>query len=129
IDQATIEAMLRHDSWLVATLAIVMDEALLAPDLEANPEFAEVEWLPRRNAAPEAYRQAIASGVKWTCGTDAMHGRMSDEIAWLVKIGIEPMDVIVAATQSGADICGLGSELGSLEPGKLADIIAVHGNP
>lgn len=129
IDEAAIEAMLKHDTWLVATLAIVMDEELLAPDLDANPEFAEVEWLPRRAAAPEAYRQAVASGVKWTCGTDAMHGRMSDEISWLVKIGIEPMDALVAATQSGADICGLGTELGSLDAGKLADIIAVRGNP
>lgn len=129
IDQPTIEAMVERRTWLVATLAIVLDEELLAPDLEANPTFAEVEWLPRRAAAPQAYRAAVAAGVRWACGTDAMHGRMADEVAALVTIGLSPADTLVAATRSGAEICGLGDRLGTLEPGKLADLIAVDGNP
>ena len=129
IDPATIAAMAARDTWLVATLAIVLDEDLLAPDLEANPEFAEVEWLPRRAAAPGAYRDAVAAGVRWACGTDAMHGRMADEIAVLMGIGLAPADVLIAATRSGAEICGLGSRLGTVEPGKLADLIVVAGNP
>lgn len=129
IDEPTIALMAARGTWLVATLAIVMDEALLAPDLLANPAFAEVEWLPRRAAAPAAYRQAIAAGVRWACGTDAMHGRMADEIAALIEIGIPPPEVLIAATRSGAELCGLGSELGTLEAGKLADLIVVGGDP
>lgn len=129
IDEPTIALMAARGTWLVATLAIVMDEALLAPDLLANPAFAEVEWLPRRAAAPAAYRQAIAAGVRWACGTDAMHGRMADEIAALIEIGIPPSEVLIAATRSGAELCGLGSELGTLEAGKLADLIVVGGDP
>jgi imidazolonepropionase-like amidohydrolase len=97
--------------------------------LIANPEFAEVEWLPRRAAAPDAYRAAIAAGVRWACGTDAMHGRMADEVAALAAIGIAPRDVLIAATRSGAELCGLGRWLGTLEVGKLADVIVVEGNP
>lgn len=129
IDAPTIDAMVARGSWLVATLAIVLDEPLLAADLAANPEFATVEWLPRRAAAPDAYRNAIAAGVRWACGTDAMHGWMADEIAALVGIGIPPMDVLVAATRSGAELCGLADQLGTLEAGKLADLIVVEGNP
>ena len=129
IDAETIASMVSHRTWLVATLAIVMDEALLAPDLEANPVFAEVEWLPRRAAAPAAYRAAIAAGVRWACGTDAMHGRMADEVAALVDIGLPAADVMVAATRSGAELCGLGRETGTLEVGKRADAIVVAGNP
>lgn len=129
IDDATIALMAERNTWLVATLAIVLDEALLAPDLLANPAFAEIEWLPRRAAAPEAYRRAVAAGVRWACGTDAMHGRMADEIIALIEIGIPPHDVLVAATRSGAEICGLGAELGTLEAGKLADLIVLDGDP
>jgi imidazolonepropionase-like amidohydrolase len=129
IDRPTIDLMVERGAWLVATLAIVLDEDLLAPDLTANPTFADVEWLPRRAAAPEAYRSAVAAGVRWACGTDAMHGRMADEIAALVGIGIPPGDVLIAATRSGAELCGLGDRLGTVEPGKLADLIVVDGNP
>ena len=129
LDDAAIELMRQRDTWLVATLAIVLDEELLAPDLAANPVFAEVEWLPRRSAAPTAYRAAIAAGIRWACGTDAMHGRMADEVAALVGIGIPVTDVLVAATRSGAEISGLGSSLGTVEPGKLADLLVVDGNP
>ncbi|MCD6032140.1 MAG: amidohydrolase [Thermomicrobiales bacterium] len=129
LDAGAIELMRQRNTWLVATLAIVLDEELLAPDLAANPLFAEVEWLPRRAAAPTAYREAIAAGIRWACGTDAMHGRMADEVTALVEIGIPATSVLVAATRSGAEICGLGSSLGTLEPGKLADLLIVDGNP
>lgn len=129
LDAETIALMKQQNTWLVATLAIVLDEDLLAPDLEANPAFANIEWLPRRAAAPDAYRDAIAAGIRWACGTDAMHGRMADEVAALVGIGIPVGDVLSAATRSGAEICGLADDLGTLEPGKLADVLVVRGNP
>ena len=129
IDAATIAMMAERGTRLVATLAIVLDEELLAPDLIANPAFAEIEWLPRRAAAPTAYREAVAAGVRWACGTDAMHGRMADEVAALVGIGLAPAEVLIAATRSGAEICGLGDELGTLEVGKRADAIVVGGDP
>jgi imidazolonepropionase-like amidohydrolase len=129
IDQNAIAAMVERDTWLVLTMAIVLDEQLLAPDLEANPLFAEVEWLPRRAMAQDACRNAVAAGVRWTCGTDAMHGRMSDEIAAIVGAGLPVKDVLVAATRSGAEICGLGDRLGTLERGKLADVVVLDGDP
>jgi imidazolonepropionase-like amidohydrolase len=45
------------------------------------------------------------------------------------EAGIPPMDCLVSATLSAADLCGLGDELGSLEVGKTADVIAIDGNP
>jgi imidazolonepropionase-like amidohydrolase len=129
IDDPTIALMAERGTWLVATLAIVLDEALLAADLAANPEFAEVEWLPRRAAAPEAYRRAIGAGVRWACGTDAMHGRMADEVVALVQIGIPADAALIAATRSGAELCGLDHDFGTLAPGKVADLIVVDGNP
>jgi imidazolonepropionase-like amidohydrolase len=129
LDDETIDLMRERNVWLVATLAIVLDEDLLAPDLAANPAFADIEWLPRREAAPASYRAAVAAGVRWACGTDAMHGRMADEVAALVGIGIPTAEALIAATRSGAELCGRSQDLGTLEPGKLADVLIVNGNP
>jgi imidazolonepropionase-like amidohydrolase len=129
IDDEAIAAMVDHGTWLVATLAIALDEHVLAKDMEINPVFAELEWLPRRRASRESYRKAHQAGVKLACGTDAMHARIADEMECLVSVGIPPMDVIMAATNNAAQLCGIGHQVGTLEPGKLADIVAVRGDP
>ena len=85
--------------------------------------------VPRRAAAPEITRKAIAAGVKYTCGTDAMHGQMAYELEAHVKIGIPERTMLVAATRNAAECCGVLDRLGTLEPGKLADVISVHGDP
>jgi imidazolonepropionase-like amidohydrolase len=51
------------------------------------------------------------------------------EMEWLIKAGLSPMEVIQAATQHAAFVCGHGDELGTLEPGKLADLVVVDGDP
>jgi imidazolonepropionase-like amidohydrolase len=70
--------------------------------------------------------------VKIAFGTDAgvsKHGRNADEFELMVEHGMSPMAAIVAATVNAADLLGLGDEIGTLEPGKAADIIAVDGDP
>ena len=65
-------------------------------------------------------------------GTDAgvsKHGRNADEFELMVKHGMTPMDAIKAATVNAADLLGLSDQVGTLEPGKRADIIAVQGDP
>ena len=47
----------------------------------------------------------------------------------MLEAGMTPMDIIVAATDHGAQVCGLGDEVGTLEPSKIADILVVAGNP
>lgn len=51
------------------------------------------------------------------------------EIQWMAQAGMTPLQIIVAATRNAARVCGLGSELGTLEPGKTADVLVVSGNP
>jgi imidazolonepropionase-like amidohydrolase len=51
------------------------------------------------------------------------------EIGWMQEAGMAPMDIIVAATKYAAHVCNLGQEIGTLEPGKAADILVVDGNP
>jgi imidazolonepropionase-like amidohydrolase len=77
-------------------------------------------------------RKAIQKGVKIALGTDAAvypHGRNAEEMAELVRLGMRPVDALRAATSVDADLLGVSDRLGSLEAGKLADVVAVPGDP
>ena len=58
-----------------------------------------------------------------------MHGRNADEFLLMVQHGMTPMAAIEAATVNAADLLGLAAEVGTIEPGKSADIVAVRGDP
>jgi imidazolonepropionase-like amidohydrolase len=62
-------------------------------------------------------------------GCDTHHASVAEEIETLIEAGYGPMEAIKAATLGGAQLCGKDDELGTLEPGKLADFIVVEGNP
>ena len=75
---------------------------------------------------------AVEAGVLVAFGTDAgvfPHGTNGGEFALMVENGMEPMAAIVSATSAAADLLGLADEIGTLEAGKLADIVAVRGDP
>ena len=77
-------------------------------------------------------QMAIAAGVKITAGTDEggwEHGNNAHELACLVDAGMTPAQAIAAATQTAADCVGAGDALGSIAPGKTADLILIDGNP
>ena len=78
------------------------------------------------------FRKAVNAGVKMSFGTDAgvcPYGTSGKQFAFMVKYGMTPMQAIQAATSSAADLLGHSSEIGSIKPGKFADIIAVSGDP
>jgi imidazolonepropionase-like amidohydrolase len=79
--------------------------------------------------ARETARRVIARRLPYTLGTDAVHGRLPDEVAWAVRLGETPIRAIQAATARPAAALGAADRLGTLEAGKLADVIAVEGDP
>ncbi len=92
--------------------------------LEHDRDLGEIQ---RRN-----FTKALRAGVKMSFGTDAgvcPHGINARQFAFMVKYGMTPMQAIQSATSSAADLLGKPDLLGSLQPGKYADIIAVSGDP
>ena len=92
--------------------------------LEHDRELGE---LHRRN-----FTKALRAGVKLSFGTDAgvcPHGINARQFAFMVKYGMTPLQSIQSATTSAADLLGKSDLLGSLRPGKYADMIAVSGDP
>jgi imidazolonepropionase-like amidohydrolase len=77
-------------------------------------------------------REAFKAGVKVALGTDAgagPHGHGGKEFTAYVAHGMAPADAIRAGTMNAAELLGLGDRLGRLQPGLLADVVAVPGNP
>lgn len=80
----------------------------------------------------EAFSKAVKAGVKTAFGTDAgvfPHGMNGKQFATLVQFGMTPMQAIQSATVNAADLIGKPDQIGSIKPGKKADIIAVSGDP
>lgn len=72
---------------------------------------------------------AIRAGVKVALATDSTHGMLWKEPKYLVQIGATPEEALLALTKNSAGLLGMSDEIGTLEPGKFADIISVRGDP
>jgi imidazolonepropionase-like amidohydrolase len=104
----------------------------LAKDPNAYPPAVkkQIDW--RIGITGQSLQKAYPAGVRICFGTDAgvsKHGRNADEFELLVKHGMPPVEALKAATVNAADLLGLSAEIGTIEPGKSADIIAVAGDP
>ena len=132
-DDETIRLFQRSGAYYVPTLSTVNGYiASLAADPEAYPPdvLAKVRW--RIDITGRSLQRAVPAGVRIAFGTDAgvsKHGRNADEFELMVRYGMTPMSAIEAATVNAADLLGLSPEVGTLEPGKRADVIAVAGDP
>jgi len=71
----------------------------------------------------------IRSGVKFAAGTDGMHGELAKELEYIVGFGASESKALAAVTRNAAAVLGLEGSVGTLEPGKFADVVAVRGNP
>ena len=131
LDDETIATMKKRGTFLVPTL--MAQEAV-----ESQARTGILTGLRAEKAlfiAPIARRSfgtAVRAGVKIALGTDAgvfPHGTNGREFRLMVDNGMDPMAAIVAGTSSAAQLLGLEAQIGTIETGKTADIIAVAGNP
>jgi len=133
LDERSIELFLKTGTYYVPTLSTVngyLERLAADPDAYSPAVKPKIEW--RIKVTGEALRKAFPRGVRIAFGTDAgvsKHGRNAEEFELMVKHGMTPAAAIVAATVNAAALLGLEKEVGTLEPGKRADLIAVSGDP
>ena len=127
-----IERLVRKGAYLVPTI--------MAYDLIANGSGLGLSGEAVANAASAleyntvGFRNAVDAGAKIAMGSDAGtplndHGRAWRELIFMVENGMQPMQALAAATRGGAELLDLGNEIGTLEPGKAADLVVVNGDP
>ena len=131
LDPEGIELMLERGTWLVPTLTAGDTTEAIAND----PKVPEpVREKMRRLGRPEleAFRAAAEAGVKIAMGTDcpiAPHGTNLRELELMATHGFTPAEALHAATASAAELMGWDDRLGMVEPGKIADLVLVDGDP
>ncbi len=139
MDAESVESLRANGTWYVPTLAI----SHLTPD-QASDAW-EKRWVEERNLAPDlchradlaagthraCFQQALAAGVKMALGSDIRPLKEAAllELGLWVKAGATPWQALLAATRHAAELCDVGEDLGTIEPGKLADLIVVAADP
>ncbi|GLZ29458.1 hydrolase [Lentzea sp. NBRC 105346] len=131
LDERGIEAMLANGTWLVPTLMaprMVLDQAA------AGVPVSEVILAKAHTVVAQhttAFRSALDAGVKIAMGTDSgvgPHGNNLNELTLMAEYGMKPAHALQATTRNAAELLGLENELGTLAPGKRADVVMVEGD-
>ncbi|GAC1415751.1 MAG: amidohydrolase family protein [Actinomycetota bacterium] len=132
LDDEAIQMMLDRGTYLVPTLLAPQGVLNAAANGAAIPEASLRKCREVIGVHRESIANAVSAGVKIAMGTDcpvSPHGTNLEELTLMLQAGMKPAEVLRAATTTAAELMGLSSELGSIEPGKRADMVFVNGDP
>ena len=133
LDDEAINVALKNGSYLVPTL-IAVDQIVNNGAQRGIPEWVVRKAESESGHHRESFAAAVKSGMKIAAGTDAgtpfnPHGDLALELEKMVEFGLPPMLALVAATSNAAELLRIRDSVGTVEPGKLADLILVDGDP
>ena len=127
LDEALMDRMIQRGVYWCPTIYVGVYVA------EGRAQAGNPIWLQMRDMAARAFRTAVRRGVKISFGTDvggfAWTENEAREFTYMVKYGMTPMKALQSATTVAAALLDQRDELGAIEAGKLADIVAVSGDP
>ena len=126
LDEVCAEEMAKHSTWYVPCLS---NPRYFAEHLGHEESRTWQQRVVEGNR--RAFTLAMAAGVPIAMGTDSVYavGVTALELQWMVEAGMTPMQAIETSTLRGAECAGLQEEIGTLEPGKEADLLVVDGDP
>jgi len=132
MDDEALDMMKQRGTYLVPTLIAAeslrekMEKGLYLPAVIAEKARKAIA------AKTQMFQHAVAKGVKIGFGTDAAvypHGHNAEEFHLMVNLGMKPIDALRSAASADAELLGLADKIGTLQTGKLADVVAVPGDP
>jgi imidazolonepropionase-like amidohydrolase len=133
LDRETAERMRERGTYLLPTISVYQAMSDKGPELGA-PQYIQRKTAEILEASREAFRLALEMDVPIAAGTDCgapghPHGTLLQELMLMVESGATPMQALRYCTSAPADLLGLSEEVGTLVPGKQADLLAVAGDP
>jgi len=132
LDDEALDMMKQKGTYYVPTLMAVQGLSEQIQKGVPIPPAIKVKAEDAIAHVHQTFQRAMAKGIKIGLGTDAAvypHGRNAEEFHQMVDLGMKPIDALKAGTSSDADLLGLANKVGTLETGKLADVVAVPGDP
>ncbi len=132
MDEEVMQLMKQHGTYYVPTITAGRSVADSAKKPGYYPALVTPKALAIGPKIQSTFAKAYKAGVKIAFGTDAgvyAHGKNWMEFIYMTEVGMPAMEAIQSATVSAADLIGVSDKIGSIEKGKLADIIAVEGDP
>ena len=141
LDEEICQIMIKNNVILVPTLAattLKLEDRVTETDPKFKALYESDKWKQLNYETYNSVKIAHASGVKIAAGSDITGtplfggypmGKNAIELEYLVQCGLSPMEALMAATKIGAEVMGQIDQFGTVESGKLADILVINGNP
>ena len=125
----TLRLLKSKGTYLTPTLMAV---EFIMGKIDSYPPAVQAKARAAAAARSDMFRNAVKMGCKISFGTDAAvfpHGQNAKEFKLMVDLGMPPIEALKSATSADADLLGIAQKTGTLEKGKLADVIAMPGDP
>jgi len=133
LDDECIGLMLSNGTFLVPTfLAMKVNKELALDETSNIPDWSRDDAIRMENVHENNIRNAYKAGVKIVMGTDSgvvPHGRNLEELGYMYDMGMKPMETIVASTKRASESLGWEDRVGTIEEGKLADLVISKEDP
>ncbi len=133
MDEEAVELMVKYETTLVPTL-LAPEHIIQFGETSGIPEWAVKKTISVQESHIKSYQACMEAGVKIAFGTDtgtpfSKHGGMAEEFSLMVKYGMAPEKALYAGTLGAAKLMRWDNKVGSIKPGKFADIVAFDSNP
>src|SRR5271154_521629 len=132
LDDEALDMMKQRGTYYVPTLMAIQGLMEQIQKGVAIPPPVRIKADLAIASLHQTFQRALAKNIKIGLGTDAAvypHGRNAEEFHQMVDLGMKPIDALKSGTSADADLLGLANQIGTLEAGKLADVVAVPGDP
>ncbi|MBI3661748.1 MAG: amidohydrolase family protein [Acidobacteria bacterium] len=132
LDDEALDMMKARGTYLVPTMMALVGLRERLEKATGMPPVIQEKARAAMAAATGMFKRALAKGVKIAFGTDAAvypHGRNAEEFFQYVSLGMKPADALKTAMSVDAELLGVADKLGTLDTGKIADVVAVPGDP